>query len=287
MSGFLEEAGRTPIAYIVLLAYATLALVTDPFDPPVETLVRYGACVPLLVQGGEPWRLLSHAFLHGGLIHLLFNAMFLYQLGPMFERTVGSPRFALIYVVSAVAGALNANLWTHPLTPLVGGSGALFGLLGASVALNMRRGRHLLDFLNYSGPRQVLLLIAVNLLLGLLIPMISNAAHIGGLVAGFLLVFFFLEPGRTAADATARVTQAGCVALFASLLFYNLNPVLRWDYLLRRALQSSEPAVSARFDEALRALRPPASVLGLLGEFADPDMPGYLKRPVTRWSQGR
>lgn len=283
----LEEAARTPLAYIVLLAYATLALVTDPFGPDGATLVRYGACVPLLVQDGEPWRLLSHAFLHGGLIHLLFNAMFLYQLGPTFEHIVGSPRFALIYVVSAVTGAINANLWSSPETTMVGGSGALFGILGAIVALNMRRGRHLLDFLNYTGPRQVLVLIGVNLMLGLLMPMISNAAHIGGLIGGFVLVFCFLEPGRAAADRVTWVIRAGCIALFASLLFYCMNPVARWDYLLRRALQSREPEVAAQFDAALRANVPPGSVLGLLAEFASPGVPGYLKLRVERWAAGR
>ena len=64
------------------------------------------------------------------------------------------------------AGGANGNLWHDPISPLVGGSGALFGLMGCALALSMRRGRHLLDFMNYVGPRQLVSLLVVNLVIG-------------------------------------------------------------------------------------------------------------------------
>ena len=174
-----------------------MAFLTDPVEPTREQLLEHGAAVGIFVQGGEPWRLLTHAFLHGSLIHLAFNTFFLIQIGPMLERRMGGVKFALLYTVAAVSGGIVASLWNAPYVCLVGGSGALFGMLGAAVAINLRSGRHLLDFLDYHGPRQLLGLIAINLFLGLVIPFVSNAAHIGGLVSGFTLSFCFLERQRT------------------------------------------------------------------------------------------
>jgi rhomboid protease GluP len=288
MSNALARAGETPVAYIVLLGYVTLALVTDPIDPSTEQLVRYGACVGLLVQDGEPWRLLSHAFLHGGIVHLLFNTLFMWQLGPAFERIVGSPRFALIYVVSALAGGLAGSFAQTPLGLLVGGSGALFGLLGAVVARNMRSGRHLLDFLNYAGPRHILGIIAANLVLGMLIPFVSNSAHVGGLIAGFVLMFCFLEPGRQRPDRASWLVRSGWIALLLAAFGYALAPVARFDYLLQRALKSRAPAVRAAFEDGLREVfGPMVTPQELVDEF-EAGLPGYLTERVRRWqNEGR
>ena len=81
-STFFEQVNRTPLSFIVLLAYLTMAMVTDPIDPTMESLQQYGACIGAKVRDGEPWRLFTHAFLHGGMLHLLFNSYFLYILGP-------------------------------------------------------------------------------------------------------------------------------------------------------------------------------------------------------------
>lgn len=222
---------ETPVTLLVALAYVTLAVVTD-FGS--GDLVAHGAAVGIRIQDGEVWRLITHAFLHGGLLHLAFNTYFLIVVGPALERSMGSLRFALLYLLSAVGGGIAGSLWHFPMVPLVGGSGALFGMLGAAVALNMRAGRHLLDFLSYQGPRQLIFLIVVNLAIGWLIPVVSNAAHIGGLVAGFVLVFCFLDVGRRKPDRTGRAIQGGWIALYAAALLYACEPVLRWDHLLTR-----------------------------------------------------
>jgi rhomboid protease GluP len=256
MTGILRAADETPVSYVIVLAYVTMAFLTDPVSPPVDDLIHYGAGVGFLIQDGEPWRLITHAFLHGGFIHLAFNTYFLIQIGPMLERRIGSQKFVLLYLVSAVAGGVVGTLWNGSLLTLVGGSGALFGMLGAAVAINMRSGRHLLDFLDYHGPRQLLILIAINLLLGWLIPFVSNAAHIGGLISGFALSFCFLERGRGIPDGISRAVQAGWVALFASLLFYCCFPVLRWDYAISRLARTEDRARAREFARATIAAEP-------------------------------
>jgi len=227
----MEQVNRTPLTFIILLTYITLATVTGLQTPDPAKLDAFGAARGVAIQNGEPWRLLAYAFLHGGLLHLALNSYFLFIIGPMTERTLGTGRFAAVYAISAIGGGIAGSIFHHPLTQLVGGSGALFGMMGAGVAVYMRRGRHLLDFLNYMGPRQLLGLIGVNLVLGFLIPQVSNAGHIGGLIGGFVLTFCFLEPGREPADRVGRVIRAGWVALLLSMLLYCVRPVTRWDFL--------------------------------------------------------
>ncbi len=287
-SEFLDEINRAPLSYGILLIYLIMAGIMRTLSPSGEQLVQYGAAVPLLVMDGEIWRLVSHAFLHGGLIHLGFNTYALYVLGPALESRLGSPRFALLYFVGAVSGGVLAMLWGNNLSiadqdvPLVGGSGALFAMLGAILAMNIRGGRHFLDFLNYQGPRQLLLMIGANLVLGYLIPFVSNSAHIGGMIAGFVLIFCFLERRRDKPDQLARTIQAGWVVLFCSLIFYVANPVLRQDYQIKRLILTRDR------DEQLQLEQMLPWTLRQLEEMEEGKIPGnihpahfpYFRKPI-------
>jgi rhomboid protease GluP len=275
MQSLLGLFDRSPVTSAVMVAYLLLAFSTDPIAPESAALVSHGAAVGVLVQDGEPWRLLTYAFLHGGLIHLLFNGYCLVMIGPGLEARLGSARFLLLYAIAAVGGGVAAVLWQHPVMPLVGGSGALFGMFGSALALNMRGGRHLLDFLNYRGPRTLVSLIIVNLVLGWLMPMVSNAAHIGGLVAGFVLTFLFLDRGRRPQlDVVGRAVQLGWIALFVSLTCYCTTPVARWDYHWRRYHQATSAEDRARW-------APLVHVSGILQE--EEHAPPWLAARVVRW----
>jgi membrane associated rhomboid family serine protease len=103
MKDFLRTADEVPVTMVVGLAYATLALLTDPFDPSAEQLDAFGWLTPLQTVD-QPWRLLAHAFLHGGFVHLAFNTWLLVAIGPPLERAIGSLRMALLYVLSALGG---------------------------------------------------------------------------------------------------------------------------------------------------------------------------------------
>lgn len=288
MSTLLEQLDRTPLTYLVLLAYVTMALLTGIAEPGHEQLVEYGALFPILVHDGEPWRLVSYAFLHGGLLHLFLNSYFLFLVGPILERSLGSVRFALLYVAAAAGGGIGGTLVQFPLQPLVGGSGALFGMMGAAVAVDMRRGRHLLEFLHHPAGRQWLVLITINLVIGFLIPFVSNAAHIGGLVAGFVLTFCFFERGRTPVDRIGRWIRAGWIALLASLVLYCLAPVLRFDYQAKRYLRTKDPA---HLQAYLRTAPAPLPALGRRGLDPSTGIPERIHpmwdRAMRRWSRGR
>lgn len=241
MKGLLAHADEIPVTLLVALAYVTLAILTDPFDPTNEQLDRYGWLMPALAAGDEPWRMLSCAFLHGGILHLAFNLMMLLQIGPALERSLGSVRFAALYLVSALGASIGVCLISYPWQPVVGGSGALFGMLGALVAMNMRSGRHLFSFLEFEGPRRLLAMIAANLVISWILPFISNTAHIAGLITGFGLTFLWLvrarEPSRL-----LRHWQVASAALFASLLFASLVPVTRYDWLHQQA-KAADPSL--------------------------------------------
>lgn len=233
MKDLMQQADEMPVTLVVAIAYGTLAVVTNVFAPPeqfIEKLVRFGMLSPAAVTAGEPWRLLTYAFLHGGIVHLLVNTMTLFSIAPMLERSLGSLRFAALYVVSAIGGGLMVCL-TRPLgEPVVGGSGALFGMFGAALALMMRSGRHLFASFEFEGPRRLLGLVIANLVIGWWLPMISNAGHVGGLLAGFAFALLWLDPGRRRGPLLPA-WRAASLVLFASALFASLFPVTREDFL--------------------------------------------------------
>jgi len=237
----LQHADRTPVTLLIALAYGTLLVLTDPFGRDGaefgKQLEAYGWLTPKLAADGEAWRMLSSAFLHGGIVHVLFNLAMLFAIGPALELSLGSLRYLVLYVIAALGGSIAVCLFYDIHQPVVGGSGALFGMMGALLAINMRSGRHLFSFLDFEGPRRLIGMIVVNLVIGWLLPMVSNTAHIGGLIAGFLVTFLWLRPGREVTVDLRRWRSAG-VALFLSLLFASLMPVTRYDWLLRQARQA-------------------------------------------------
>lgn len=242
MKGLLQQADRTPVTLLVALAYGTLFVLCDPWSGEQfgKQLAYYGWLTPLAAANGEAWRMLSCAFLHGNVVHLLFCLAALFAVGPAIEQSIGSLRFLLLYVVSALGSSIGICLLYDIDASVVGGSGALFGMFGALVAMNMRSGRHLFSFLDFEGPRRLISLIVVNLVLGFLLPMVSNTGHIGGLCAGFLVTFLWLVPGREV-TGDLRGWRIAATALFASLLFASVMPVTRHDWLWNTALRAGDP----------------------------------------------
>lgn len=246
-----------PVTLVVVIAYATLFVVCRPFDAPQEFRERldtYGWLTGEQTAAGEPWRLLSYAVLHGNVLHLLFNLSTLLSVGPALERSLGSVRFLLLYVVTAFGGGLGTCLLYAPGKPVVGGSGALFGMLGCAIALNMRSGRHLLAFLDYEGPRRLMANVALNLAIGYVLPFISNTCHVGGLIAGFALTFLWLAPGRPSAQQ--RAWRAATTVLLASLTFAAVMPITRHDWLARAVDRADSPREFDRLARAWRLAQP-------------------------------
>lgn len=151
----------------------------------MEVLGR-GALIPALVAEGQVWRLVSSVFLHSGFLHLALNMLSLYFLGSFVENAFGRGRFLALYALSGLSGGIAYLYFGGFDIPAVGASGAIFGLLGGILGYALRRGTF-----TWQNPviRQLLILLAINLWIGLSIPNVSNTAHLGGLAGGFAFGF--------------------------------------------------------------------------------------------------
>ena len=149
-----------------------------------QFMLLFGAKYNALISAGEWWRLLSAAFLHFGLFHLLMNSFSLYQLGPQIERLFGRGRFLAIYLLAGLYGNLFSYLFSTSLA--AGASGAIFGLLGAFIAY-LRRYRTLFGKPGQQMLQSMLVVVGINLVYGITSGVVDNYAHIGGLVTGFIL----------------------------------------------------------------------------------------------------
>jgi membrane associated rhomboid family serine protease len=152
---------------------------------------------------GEYWRLLTNGFVHVGIFHLAFNMLALWILGSMLEPALGRRRFALVYFVSLLCGSLGVLLVTDAQS--AGASGAVFGLMGAAVALFRARGLSLME----SG---LGFWLGLNLLITFAVPGISIGGHLGGLAGGLLAGFVLLELGERG-RVSMPVAEALCGAI--------------------------------------------------------------------------
>lgn len=212
-----------------------------PRGVPVVTYVLMALCVigflAQFVLGGavtdagvldprfiasQPWRLLTSAFLHANILHILFNLYALFIFGPLLEQFLGRLRFLALYLISAFGGsvgvvavyqlAVETNGASEHLigtllrwSPALGASGAIFGLLGATLAMRRALG---------VAPTQLIVVVVANLAFSFFVPGIAWEAHVGGLITGFAIGLAFVRTRRT----DQRVTQIGTVAAIAAVL---------------------------------------------------------------------
>ncbi len=148
-----------------------------------ETLLNFGACYTPYIKVGEYYRLLTSAFLHIGVLHLIMNMYALYVIGPQIESFFGKTKYLIIYIMSAILGNLLSMLFLGSDRLGAGASGAIFGLLGSMVYF----GYHYRIYLGGVIKSQIIPLIIMNLSLSLFIPSIGTSAHIGGLIGGVLV----------------------------------------------------------------------------------------------------
>lgn len=178
------RAPATMAILVICVGVFALGLLSPTFQ---QQAFSFGAQANFLVAEGQWYRLLTAAFLHAptNFAHILFNMWALYVLGPQLEREVGTSAFAGLYLGSALAGGAAYFLLGHPTVPAVGASGAIFGLFGAWLAAAYRN-RH--TAWGRAGFRQLLVLLGINLALPFFFRGIAWQAHVGGLIAGTLIV---------------------------------------------------------------------------------------------------
>ena len=170
----------------------------------VGTVYEHGALWgPLITQNHDYYRLLTSGFLHDGLLHILFNMVFLYFMGAMLEPAIGRLNFGVVYFVSLLAGSFGALLF-EPQAVTVGASGACFGVLGALIVVGHYRGISIWQ----SGLAMVLI---INIVFDLSVSGISIGGHIAGAVAGAICGWLIIELGERRRMPAAAL--AGCVAV--------------------------------------------------------------------------
>jgi len=191
-----------------------------------RVLFQLGARQSIAILSGEWWRLVMPMFLHAGLLHLGMNSLFLVDIGPQVERIYGSARYLFIYVLTGICSFIAStawNLWMYQGFGIgIGASGALAGLIGVMWGMTTGRGGSYARAIRAQMIRMTGYLVVMALL-----PIgIDNAAHFGGLAAGFLLgkLLADREPMNARefkrAYALAWLAGAVVVASFAMMLLH-------------------------------------------------------------------
>ena len=177
-----------------------------------QVLHMLGGKFSLSIQlHGEWWRLITANFLHGGLLHLGFNTMSLFNLGPLAEDIFGTSRYLVLYLATGFCGFLASTLLSNSLS--IGASASICGLIGAMYGF----GRITFNTQLRSVATRWIIAIAI---FGFLFPAIDNAAHFGGLAAGFGLAYVCGSPSRDAdKEAIWRGISIGAGVVTAAAFF--------------------------------------------------------------------
>ena len=216
------------------------------------TLIQFGAYSHrLVIYDGEYWRLITHTFLHGGSLHLLLNMGVLFVAGNLLEKLYGGSRFLILYLFSAIGGSL-ATLYFVRDAPSVGASGAIFGLMGALVALGLRYKDRLPRWRNRIFGLGLIPFIACDIILGFTFPHINNAAHLGGLAVGFAGGLILTPAIYASSEHEPKSVQALASVLTGMVI--TCSAVAVWHFFA-----DSEQTIERRMNMAF----PPLSVEGL------------------------
>lgn len=221
---------RKPIVTWTLLGVIAAVFVLEEALGGSENdlvLMRLGGQVPSMILGGEPWRLVSSAFLHAGILHVGLNSYVLWIVGSSLERMLGSARFLVAYTFSLVLASL-ASLALSDATLTVGASGAVFGLFGVEAIVVFLRPDLLPTGMRQAHARNVLLNLAINVVNSFQ-PNIATIAHFGGGLAG-ALIGHFIVPQRFDAKPTtpAWASAAAAVSLLVLVLGLGLALLDAW-----------------------------------------------------------
>ena len=194
----LKTAPVTTLLLASFIGLFVMQLVTgvDANNPSTEALVKWGANALPLTMMDDPWRLASSAFLHIGLMHLLFNGFAMYFFGQIAEPLFGSAKFLALFLLAAIGGNLLNNYVTWQ--SIIEGTGqpglsagASGGIMGIGAALLIAA----LFKISVNGMvlnlKSLIFIMGINLVYGFAVPGIDNAGHIGGAITGLVIALAF------------------------------------------------------------------------------------------------
>lgn len=186
------------------------------FSSDADKLVAVGGSLPALTLSGEPWRLLTAMFLHAGVLHVAMNMFALYSGGLAAERIFGKRAYLAIYMCTGLVGGI-ATLTKTAMIVSVGASGAVFGVFGALFGYMIAHRAQLDPEVRDRQMKSMGTFVGLNLLIGLTVPAISLAAHVGGFVAGFVIAYL-AERGLDIADPKAASARRFPRVMLGSVL---------------------------------------------------------------------
>jgi rhomboid protease GluP len=203
----IAQSPRVPVTVALVAAnaivfIATLVAGAEWIIPVGKMQIAWGSNFALYTTDGEWWRLFTSMFIHFGLLHLAFNMFALAMFGPIVERLYGSVNYLLIYIFAGVGGGLASVSW-QPNINSAGASGAIFGILGALLAAQLRAGDTFPTDISRPLRTTALLFLGASLYAGFKLQGIDNAAHLGGVVSGFMVGLVAARP-ITGANSYSR-----------------------------------------------------------------------------------
>ena len=214
-----RQYGAKPVVTYTLIAVNVALFFLETVSPTLqsELVLRSPA-----VADGDLYRLLTSAFMHYGITHLLFNMYALFVVGPPLEAWLGRLRFTALYVLSALGGSVLVYLLSPLNAATAGASGAVFGLFGAWFVVGKR--------LNLDV-RWVIGLIVINLAFTFVIPLlggqnISWQGHIGGLVTGAVVAAAYAYAPRERRTLIQISATVALLVLFALLIWWRTTDLL-------------------------------------------------------------
>jgi rhomboid protease GluP len=218
--------GSDPVRTIIYvnIAFYVLSLILGGIStegsfnflsPSSQSLFLLGASGTIPVIGAHRyWTLISASFLHGGILHIAFNMMALYQLGPFVLREFGFHRFINLYIITGICGFAVSVLFGVPFT--IGASASICGLIGAIIYFGKSRGDHYGEIIYKEAMGWVVGLIVF----GLIFSGINNWAHGGGILSGIGLAFLMGYNDNKQESAWIKLLAYACIMITVLVLIW-------------------------------------------------------------------
>lgn len=194
---FKEELKKEPVTAVFMILNVLVFLISEFMggSQDISVMLDAGAAYTPYILDGEYYRIFTCMFLHFGIEHLANNMLVLFVLGGRLERTIGKIRFVLIYILGGIFGnilSLVLEMRNGDFGVSAGASGAVFAVTGALIYVVIRHRGRVEDL----STKQILVMAAFSLYFGFTSSGVDNAAHVGGLIAGFLLALLLYHPKK-------------------------------------------------------------------------------------------
>lgn len=194
----MEELRKEPVTVILILMNVLIFLVVDLNGGSLDTqnMIRWGAAyTPFIMEQGQIYRLFTCMFLHFGIEHLVNNMLVLFALGQRMEKVLGKGKFLILYLMGGIGGnllSLFMEIKGQEYAVSAGASGAVFAVMGAMIYIVLHDKGKVEDL----SAKQIIIMAVFSAYLGIVSDGVDNAAHIGGLIAGFFLSVILYHPRK-------------------------------------------------------------------------------------------